>query len=556
MKKTVAAILALLTLALSLASCGPAVPYYSDAMSAPDPSGALAPVPEPVAVGYGDARDLPDSAYSYLYGLLTPTQRVHYDALSRLLFKLLNNGGGEDIVIHSGASGADAERASQAFAWDYGSFGELITTHLKNVEDTSSGVVTDVAYRTSDDAARSVGEAQRVLAAADSVIALAPAEKGDVERLRVFAEWIIDHVEYPRDYFKRDGADSRLWDARGALLDGEAVCAGYAAAFDLILRRAGYLTVRVSGTANGTGHAWNLVLLDGGWYHVDATWMEDHYDVNFLVDDATMRSGDHSEWWIIDTSSGFAPPAADTLALCPAYFTDAASAVEYARAQISRRVRTVRPVFTDAAARQAFADTKGSLVTAADGVTYYLRVYDYGDSAAVEAYAPAAPAARTVNVPPRKVETDFDTHAEPTDAYCEIGVLAPASWVVGTEGDYACIFDAYGEYYPVFELMQTVYSPGGDLEALAAPEVNKNASGDSFGGLARGFYSSAAVSYGATDAGGQYMLFSKTEGAGSFRGVAFVDLGGGFFCQIGLRDPFGSGETATAALKSVCAIVG
>lgn len=56
-----------------------------------------------------------------------------------------------------------------------------------------------------------------------------------------------------------------------AIVDGQAVCAGYAHAFQYLLMRAGIESYYVTGTGNGGNHAWNLVKIDGQWYFADIT---------------------------------------------------------------------------------------------------------------------------------------------------------------------------------------------------------------------------------------------------------------------------------------------
>ena len=62
-----------------------------------------------------------------------------------------------------------------------------------------------------------------------------------------------------------------------ALVNGSAVCEGYAKAFKLLLDRAGIKSYLVTGIArdesgNTEGHMWNVVKLSGGNYYVDPTW--------------------------------------------------------------------------------------------------------------------------------------------------------------------------------------------------------------------------------------------------------------------------------------------
>lgn len=66
--------------------------------------------------------------------------------------------------------------------------------------------------------------------------------------------------------------------AYGAIVEGKAVCEGYAEAYQYLLQLAGLQSFIVTGTGVNpdTGvseaHAWNIVRIDGRYYHVDPTW--------------------------------------------------------------------------------------------------------------------------------------------------------------------------------------------------------------------------------------------------------------------------------------------
>ena len=61
-----------------------------------------------------------------------------------------------------------------------------------------------------------------------------------------------------------------------ALVGHEAVCDGYARAYQYLLQQAGLPSITVIGKARSDGdwgpHAWNMVLVDGVWRNVDVTW--------------------------------------------------------------------------------------------------------------------------------------------------------------------------------------------------------------------------------------------------------------------------------------------
>ena len=56
--------------------------------------------------------------------------------------------------------------------------------------------------------------------------------------------------------------------AIGALFEGKAICSGYSDAMSLFLDKLGLENVRIATEE----HVWNVVLIDGTWYHIDLTW--------------------------------------------------------------------------------------------------------------------------------------------------------------------------------------------------------------------------------------------------------------------------------------------
>jgi hypothetical protein len=64
----------------------------------------------------------------------------------------------------------------------------------------------------------------------------------------------------------------------GALVERQAVCAGYARAYQYLMQRAGIPAWYITGSSYRPGssvpegHAWTMVCLDGNWYHSDLTW--------------------------------------------------------------------------------------------------------------------------------------------------------------------------------------------------------------------------------------------------------------------------------------------
>ena len=90
----------------------------------------------------------------------------------------------------------------------------------------------------------------------------------DLEKVFYVHEWLVQNIAYDREHLSDGVQDDH--NLRGALLEGTAVCDGYAKTYALTLRKLGITGVLV--TSKDIGHAWNMVELDGNWYQVDCTW--------------------------------------------------------------------------------------------------------------------------------------------------------------------------------------------------------------------------------------------------------------------------------------------
>ena len=94
---------------------------------------------------------------------------------------------------------------------------------------------------------------------------------GEEEKVKAIHDYLIYHANYVNngDY---STAENWAYGAGGVLLHKEGVCQSYAFAFYMMAISAGLECRFVSGTADGGGHAWNQVKVDGKWYYIDCTW--------------------------------------------------------------------------------------------------------------------------------------------------------------------------------------------------------------------------------------------------------------------------------------------
>lgn len=111
-------------------------------------------------------------------------------------------------------------------------------------------------------------QAQELEEKADEIMAGLPQTVGDYEKALYIHDYIARSCVYEIGE-EEDGNSS----AYSCLVKGEALCEGYAKAFDYLAERAGLECVVITGVTNdGENHAWNQVRIDGEWYNVDLTW--------------------------------------------------------------------------------------------------------------------------------------------------------------------------------------------------------------------------------------------------------------------------------------------
>ena len=124
----------------------------------------------------------------------------------------------------------------------------------------------------------------------------------DREKVKAVHDYIVLNCAYGESII--DQIQGHSGTAYGPLVSNLAVCGGYTHAFNLLMDIVGIESMYVSGNVPdpviGTAsHAWNLVKLDGKWYHIDCTWDDPDVDGKmtnvikydyFLITDAQIKA--------------------------------------------------------------------------------------------------------------------------------------------------------------------------------------------------------------------------------------------------------------------------
>lgn len=123
----------------------------------------------------------------------------------------------------------------------------------------------------------------------------------DYEIAKALHDYLALNNEYDMRYYSGN-VPAISYTAYGALVNRTSVCAGYALAYERLMDQVGIPCEYVTGMTTNGYHAWNIIRIDGEWYHVDVTWDDPTPDREgyvrykyFLKSDKAM-SRDHISW--------------------------------------------------------------------------------------------------------------------------------------------------------------------------------------------------------------------------------------------------------------------
>lgn len=150
--------------------------------------------------------------------------------------------------------------------------------------------------------------------AVNKAIAQTEGLTSDFEKALVLHDYLVLQCEY------KNTGDTICHSAYGALVNRTPVCQGYALAYKYLLNKVGIECYYVS--SSSMNHGWNMVKLDGNYYHVDVTWDDPTSDQfgyaqhnYFLLSDDTMENQEskHYDWVVSEGGSALDLTATSTV---------------------------------------------------------------------------------------------------------------------------------------------------------------------------------------------------------------------------------------------------
>lgn len=100
--------------------------------------------------------------------------------------------------------------------------------------------------------------------AANDILINIPEKLDDYGKAKIIYDIVISNISYDLNAINQR-------EVYGGLIDKKATCIGYAKTFQYLMEHLNIQTLIVYGDA-GEAHSWNIILIDGEYYHVDPTW--------------------------------------------------------------------------------------------------------------------------------------------------------------------------------------------------------------------------------------------------------------------------------------------
>lgn len=227
----------------------------------------------------------------YFFRQLSEPAKIIYVSIEKNIDKII--AGEDDIPLPSSLNKYAKEKGKEYIAQEFQSAWDAFVTDKSEyfyIDSSKVCMVTQITTRASFvqyefkigkggnktyyidefDSKEEVEEAKKEIEKkADKV--LAGATGTNYDKIKYVHDWIVENTKYD--------AESKLNTANiyGCLVNGRALCEGYARTFKYLMDRLNIPCILVSGDAidekgKTERHAWNYVYIYNNWYAIDTTW--------------------------------------------------------------------------------------------------------------------------------------------------------------------------------------------------------------------------------------------------------------------------------------------
>ncbi len=364
----------LLLLAMTLSLCGCFKTEPSDSADTDQPPTGTTENENTLIHGI-ETVEYPSPQSVYMYDRLTKYQKIYYDALAEITAKVIETKGQETIEYPMSMfiSNTDESVARELYAMNFEAQRELVNGYITAVCNDNERAVA-LSFNKGSGAYDCIKKYVETTEAADSILASLDHDGTEYGKALAIATWMVDNIRSP---IEEENRDDDLDSIYSALIKKEALCGGYAKAYDLLCRKAGLSTIYVTGNTLFGSHAWNMIRIDDHWYHVDVTWMDDSgdfYGSFMLPDEICFANRWPDTLYYLDEETGEdLLPSADSYELYKSFYESIEDMLEHYEnnVKISEQVRCAA-VLPHTSKEEVIALNGSEITSHIDGQTYYI----------------------------------------------------------------------------------------------------------------------------------------------------------------------------------------
>ena len=270
MKKLYRPVCILMTVVM-IAGCGPVKKAGSEsAVSVAKPS-AAASAAASVTTSAAATAAPSESVGLYAYESLNDKEKAVYDAMENALVNHLDK-----VPIETLPDG-DMDKVFNFVLYDHPEIFWCTSCVRHSLKYSDGTVKTEIEPKYNMTKEERYEYKERIDREVASWMAAVPSGASDYEKAKILFDTIVTNVDY-------DEASDNNQNIVSVFVNHRSVCKGYARAYQYLLAKAGIESTIVDGSADGMPHAWNLVKLDGDYYHFDVTWGDPSFSSNNNID--------------------------------------------------------------------------------------------------------------------------------------------------------------------------------------------------------------------------------------------------------------------------------
>ena len=211
--------------------------------------------------------------YEYGKSLLNLQEQGFYNKIALSVLNMESS-----VTIENGAEPVVMKKVLQYYLQDHvenfyykQSKMQTYTTSVKNVNSYKYTFIFSYQY----DSAVVAKYRKEISTKAQQLLAAANGKNTGAEKLRALHDALIRSCSYDLAAVNNPDGFFDSYNIYGSIVNGKAVCEGYAEAMKLLLDTAGVKSIEVTGVAGtssgSSNHAWNIVNISNKWYYTDAT---------------------------------------------------------------------------------------------------------------------------------------------------------------------------------------------------------------------------------------------------------------------------------------------